>query len=64
MTTLLRARAVAPVPDLKAHLDALYTRFGRAFLSPDPLEFLHRFEDAADIEVFGFYAAGVAYGRV
>lgn len=66
MTPLTAARSapVRPLPGLKEHLDGLYRRFDRRFLSPDPLEFLHRYDDPADIELFGFYAAGVAYGRV
>lgn len=66
MTRLVRPepRVAAPVAHLKAHLDDLYVRFDRRWLSPDPLEYLHRYADPADIELFGFYAAGVAYGRV
>lgn len=69
MTLLTPARPARPAPlrpldGLKEHLDGLYHRFDRRYLSPDPLEFLHRYDDPADIELFGFYAAGVAYGRV
>jgi uncharacterized protein (TIGR02757 family) len=49
---------------LKAYLDRLYETLGARYLSPDPLEFLHRYDDPADIEVFGVFASGLAYGRV
>lgn len=56
--------AVTQDRTLRTHLETIYARFDRSWLSPDPLEFLHRLDDPADVEVFGFYAAGLAYGRV
>lgn len=55
---------VSPEERLRSHLETLHARYDRAWLSPDPLEFLHRYDDPRDVEVFGFYAAGLAYGRV
>lgn len=49
---------------LRTHLEEIHARFDRRWLSPDPLEFLHRYDDPADVEIFGFFAAGLAYGRV
>lgn len=50
---------------LREKLDALYARLNqRAFVSPDPLEVVYRYEDAGDREVAGLIAAGLAYGRV
>jgi uncharacterized protein (TIGR02757 family) len=49
---------------LQRHLDHLYDTFDRSYLSPDPLETVHRYPDPDDAEVFGFYASGLAYGRV
>lgn len=49
---------------LKRHLEHLYRTFDRSYLSPDPLEMVLRYADPADAEIFGFYASGLAYGRV
>lgn len=49
---------------LGGYLDRLHARFDAAWLSPDPLEVVRRYSDPADQEVVGFYAAGLAYGRV
>jgi uncharacterized protein (TIGR02757 family) len=59
-------------PPLAAHwfrcrksLDALYRVYNRrAFVHPDPLEFLYRYEDPLDIEIAGLIASSLAYGRV
>jgi uncharacterized protein (TIGR02757 family) len=51
--------------DLKSGLDSLYRRYNRrAFVHPDPLEFLYRYECPADQEIVGLVAACLAYGRV
>jgi len=50
---------------LRSRLDALYAQLNRrAFVSPDPLEVVYRYEDARDREVAGLIAACLAYGRV
>lgn len=49
---------------LKRQLDRLYRTFDLRFLSPDPLEFVHRFKNAGDREVVGLIASSLAYGRV
>lgn len=49
---------------LKRHLDKLYEEFDLKYLSPDPLEFLHKFDRAEDIEIAGLIASSLAYGRV
>lgn len=36
----------------------------RIYVSPDPLQFLYDYKDAADREVVGLIASGLAYGRV
>lgn len=46
-------------------LERLYQRCNRReFVSPDPLEFLYRYEDPADREIAGLVASSLAYGRV
>lgn len=50
---------------LREQLDSLYARLNRrAYVSPDPLEVVYRYEDPRDREVAGLIAAGLAYGRV
>ena len=50
---------------LKVHLDRLYARLNRRrFIEPDPLQFVYRYSDRADMEIAGFLAAALAYGRV
>jgi uncharacterized protein (TIGR02757 family) len=49
---------------LRRRLDALYRHYDHRFVDPDPLEFVRRQERAADREVVGLLAAGLAYGNV
>jgi len=49
----------------RSSMEALYRRFNRKeFIHPDPLEFVHRYDEAGDREVVGLIAACLAYGRV
>ena len=50
--------------NLKEKLDFHYKAFDKSKLEPDPLQFLHLFEDELDIEVMGFVASVFAYGNV
>ena len=46
-------------------LNGLYDRLNRRELvSPDPLEFLYRYDDPLDREIVGLIASSLAYGRV
>jgi uncharacterized protein (TIGR02757 family) len=46
-------------------LEGLYEGLNRAeFIHPDPVEFLHRYDDPRDREVVGLIASCLAYGRV
>ncbi len=49
---------------LKRGFDALLDLYGPTDLESDPVAYLHRFDDARDVEVAGFIAASLAYGRV
>lgn len=49
---------------LKKELDALYRTYDKAYLSTDPLMFLHRYLDPEDIEVVGLISSVLAYGHV
>lgn len=54
-----------PASFSRAALDELYCRFNRReFIHPDPLEFVHNYEDPLDREVVGIIASSLAYGRV
>ncbi len=49
---------------LKRRLERLYKSFDLKYLSPDPLEFVHRYSRPAEQEMVGLIAASLAYGRV
>lgn len=51
--------------DLTRILEDLYRRYHRrAYVHPDPVEFLYEYETPADREIAGLVAASLAYGRV
>ncbi len=52
------------LPLLKRKLDDLYQTYDNAYLSTDPLMFLHRYDDPADIEIVGLVCSSLAYGNV
>jgi uncharacterized protein (TIGR02757 family) len=50
---------------LRNTLDELYDHFNRfEYVHPDPLEFVHLYENKLDMEIVGFVASALAYGRV
>ncbi len=50
---------------IKNVLEKLYRKYSRpCFIEPDPLQFLYRYSDPADMEIAAFLAAELAYGRV
>ena len=58
------APAVSDPDVLRAFLDALVDRYERpAFVADDPVSVPHAFDDAADREVVGLFAALLAWGR-
>jgi uncharacterized protein (TIGR02757 family) len=49
----------------EAILERLYERYNhREFVGLDPLAFLYKYDSPRDIEIVGFLAAAMAYGRV
>ncbi len=55
----------ASIACTKALLERLYARYNhRAFVPPDPLQFVYRYSEARDMEIAAFLAASLAYGRV
>ena len=50
---------------IKNVLEKLYSRYNhRSLIKPDPLQFVYRYSNRADMEIAGFLAAELAYGRV
>ncbi|MBW8015417.1 MAG: TIGR02757 family protein [Planctomycetes bacterium] len=46
-------------------LDALYEKYNhRQFIGDDPLQFVYKYSDRADMEIAGFLSSALAYGRV
>ena len=53
------------IAQIRNVLEKLYKRYNRReLISPDPLQFLYRYSDPADIEITAFLASALAYGRV
>lgn len=50
--------------NLKQKLEYHYNAFDRTKLEPDPLQFLHMFNDERDIEIIGLITSVFAYGNV
>jgi uncharacterized protein (TIGR02757 family) len=50
---------------MKKKLDRLYDQYNRrAYVHPDPLEFLYAYNDIRDREIVGLIASALAYGKV
>lgn len=49
---------------LKEKLEYHYKAFDKSKIEPDPLQFLHRYSNPADIELIGFISSVFAYGNV
>jgi len=49
---------------LKSKLDSHYNYFDRTQISPDPIEFPHKFSNQLDIEISAFIASVFAFGNV
>jgi uncharacterized protein (TIGR02757 family) len=50
---------------LRDILESVYARYNRReLIKPDPLQFVYKYSNPADMEVAGFLAAELAYGRV
>jgi uncharacterized protein (TIGR02757 family) len=56
---------IAESAEIKNLLERLYAKYNhRAFVPPDPLQFVYRFSDRHDAEIAAFLSAALAYGRV
>jgi len=50
---------------IKDVLEKLYEKYNRReLISPDPLQFVYRYSNPADMEIAAFLASSLAYGRV
>ncbi len=49
---------------LKKKLDHHYKYFDKSKISPDPLEFPHRYKNYYDVEISAFISSVFAYGNV
>ncbi len=51
--------------EIREVLERLYARYNRReCIRPDPLQFVYRYTNHSDMEIAGFLAASLAYGRV
>ena len=51
--------------ETRAALERLYAKYNhRELIKPDPLQFVYRYSEPADMEIAGFLASCLAYGRV
>jgi len=56
---------IAESVQIRNLLERLYAKYNhRAFVPPDPLQFVYRFPDRHDAEIAAFLSAALAYGRV
>ncbi|MGB7580912.1 MAG: TIGR02757 family protein [Sedimentisphaerales bacterium] len=57
--------SAAKAEKLKALFEGLYKKYNRKeLIKPDPLQFIYRYSDPADMEIVGLLSACLAYGRV
>jgi len=61
MTTTLKIR----LPAIRDVLERLYHKYNRReLIKPDPLQFVYKYSNRADMEIAGLLSAVLAYGRV
>lgn len=60
----LRKRSIDSLFELKVYLDRINNRVEQSdYIQSDPVQFIHAFENKKDIEIAGFFAAIMAWGR-
>ena len=66
MTANSSADTSAAKPEkLRALFEGLYKKYNRKeLIKPDPLQFIYRYNNPADMEIVGLLSACLAYGRV
>jgi uncharacterized protein (TIGR02757 family) len=55
---------VSRAPALAARLDRLYDAYNREDSATDPVQIVRRYSEPADVEIIGFCASALAFGRV
>ena len=59
------AKAGEKPQNIKPVLEQLYEKYNRrGLIKPDPLQFVYEYSKPADMEIAGFLASALAYGRV
>jgi uncharacterized protein (TIGR02757 family) len=57
--------STAKLEKLRALFEGLYAKYNRReLIKPDPLQFIYRYNNSADMEIVGLLSACLAYGRV
>jgi uncharacterized protein (TIGR02757 family) len=65
MQTMTANLPVSRPEKLKTVFGKLYEKYNRrSLIKPDPLQFVYEYSNPADMEIVGFLAASLAYGRV
>jgi uncharacterized protein (TIGR02757 family) len=65
VTTSSSAASAAKPENLRALFEGLYLKYNRKeLIKPDPLQFIYRYSNPADMEIVGLLSACLAYGRV
>ncbi|MBA7658565.1 hypothetical protein ES703_66524 [subsurface metagenome] len=65
MSSNLRCLVSKRRAKIKDVLEKLYVKYNhRRFIKPDPLQFIYQYSNRPDMEIAGFLAAELAYGRV
>lgn len=65
MQTMTANLPVSRPEKLKTVFDKLYEKYNRrSLIKPDPLQFVYEYSNPPDMEIAGFLAASLAYGRV
>lgn len=64
MPTSLRKRSRRALLEMKPHLDRMNEKIEQPdYIPHDPVQFMHAFTDKKDMEIAGFFAATMAWGR-
>ncbi|MHC4737835.1 MAG: TIGR02757 family protein [Planctomycetota bacterium] len=65
MNSNLRCSVNKQTAQIKKVLEKLYARYNhRHLIKPDPLQFVYQYSNPEDMEIAGFLASALAYGRV
>jgi uncharacterized protein (TIGR02757 family) len=64
VSSSLRKRSLSSLMEMKPYLDKINEQVEKpSYIKHDPVQFLHAFDNKKDIEIAGFFAATMAWGR-